>query len=644
MDNLDLQQILNRGIDNYQEKNYEQALEDFNQVISINPLFAKAYHYRGWIYRILEKKEEAIQNFQQAASLFKDREYRVLCEQLAELLESLFPSKLKKQQSSEINDDIYSEYRNLFWIDEDGNWYDDPPDYECDFYDIGDWEDYINQKLITIKNRLFKRLEKIEYLQIKREKNAQFDQRKLEDNGLPICNSHQDIAKLMKIRVKRLRFLAFSRNKSHYTCFKIPKKIGGDRHISAPMPFLKKAQLWILHNILEKIKIHDAAHGFILNHSIVTNAQPHIGKDIIINFDLKDFFPSISYPRVKGLFKSLGYSETASIIWGLLCTEPTLKQIELDGEIHSLRSWTERHLPQGAPSSPAITNLLCRRLDQRLTQMAQKYGFVYTRYADDLTFSASGNSLTNLSNIFNETGFIVKTEGFNLNQDKTRIMRKSQQQEVTGMIVNNKVNIPRETLKRFRATLYQIEKEGLIGKHWGNSKNQELMVSLEGFANFVFMVNPEKGSQFRDQVKRIKHKYYCQSKTRRSIISQEILNQSNIIGLIYAELNRLYCKNGKRRCYLMQTYGKPCLQELTEENLLEFLTDLKSHVENSPFLDSNFIRVLDFVNRLSLTPNHLRQYLIKTYGKQSLLQIKTEELKNFYSLFKKTPSNRFLWF
>jgi retron-type reverse transcriptase len=137
--------------------------------------------------------------------------------------------------------------------------------------------------------------------------------------------------------------------------------------------------------------------------------------------------------------------------------------------------------------------------------MAEQLGFVYTRYADDLTFSASGDSLCNICNVLRRTESIVVHEGFAINEQKTRILRKSRQQEVTGVVVNERLNISKKELKRFRATLYQIEKDGPEGKHWGNSS--DVMASIQGFANFVAMVNPEKGAEFQEQVQRIKEKY-----------------------------------------------------------------------------------------------------------------------------------------
>jgi len=335
-----------------------------------------------------------------------------------------------------------------------------------------------------------------------------YNEQRLQDFGLPVCGTPEQIAGAMGISVGQLRFLAFSRATStisHYIRFKIPKKTGGERLISAPMPRLKNAQHWILANILEKLELHDAAHGFRRDRSIVSNAQPHVGAEVIINFDLKDFFPSISYKRVKGLFQSFGYSEAAATIFGLLCTQAAVEEVELDGKTYYV-AITDRHLPQGSPASPAITNLLCRRLDRRLTGMAEQLGFVYTRYADDLTFSASGDSLRNICNILRRTESIVAHEGFTINEQKTRILRgKSSQLEVTGVVVNERLNLSKNELKRFRATLYQIDKDGPEGKHWGNSS--DVMASIQGFANFVAMVNPEKGAEFQEQVQRIKDKY-----------------------------------------------------------------------------------------------------------------------------------------
>jgi RNA-directed DNA polymerase len=338
--------------------------------------------------------------------------------------------------------------------------------------------------------------------------NTNSNLERLAADRLPILHSGADIANAMGISLGQLRFLAFSRRVStvsHYVRFQIPKKTGGVRAIAAPLPRLKQAQQWILDNILEQIVLHPSAHGFRRGRSIVTNAQPHVGALVVINLDLENFFPSISYLRVKGIFASLGYSEAVATILGLICTEPDVTQIEMDGRNYYLAQ-TERHLPQGAPSSPALTNLLCRRLDRRLQGLAQSRGFTYTRYADDLTFSTTNaEKMRDIGNILQGVGSIVAHEGLTVHPDKTRVLRRSQQQEVTGVVVNEKLNVDRATLKKFRATLYQIEKDGLAGKKWG--KGEDVLMSIAGFANYVAMVDPAKGANFLKQVKQIRKLY-----------------------------------------------------------------------------------------------------------------------------------------
>ncbi|MCC5639133.1 reverse transcriptase family protein [Nostoc sp. CHAB 5844] len=315
--------------------------------------------------------------------------------------------------------------------------------------------------------------------------NTQENIEQLKKYGLDAYNTAEEIAAAMEISFDRLRFLVFnSKNStvSHYIHFKTAKKTEGERIISAPLPDLKRTQHWILKNILQKIGIHDAAHGFCRDRSIVTNATPHVGAEVIINIDLQDFFSAISYQRVKGLFQSFGYSSSIATIFSLLCTTPAVAERDLDGKADFVKL-KQRLLPQGSPASPAITNIICGSLDDLLSAIAQKSGFTYTRYVDDLTFSTSGESIKYISNIIQQTQSIVSDEGFTINSEKTRILRNSQQQEVTGIIVNEKINISRKKLKNFRATLYQIEHEGLEGKHWGNSPN--LIASITGFANFV---------------------------------------------------------------------------------------------------------------------------------------------------------------
>lgn len=338
-------------------------------------------------------------------------------------------------------------------------------------------------------------------------KHQQSDEQKLEIQNLPILHDANQLASAMGISVGELRFLSFFRRTStttHYKRFSVPKKTGGLRQISAPMPRLKRAQEWILFNILEKIQLHQAAHGFRRGRSIVTNARPHVNSAVVINVDMEDFFPTVTYKRIRGVFRSFGYSEQIATILALLCSEPEVAEVEIDNKTYYVTQ-SERFLPQGAPSSPSLTNIICRGLDARLTHAATSLGFTYTRYADDMTFSGSPADSTDIGRVLRRIEYVVHQEGFRLNAKKTRVLRSDRRQEVTGLVVNDRVSVPRRTLRQFRATLYQVERDGPAGKRWGHSSN--ILESIEGFANFVAMVDAEKGADLQEQVAMIIRKY-----------------------------------------------------------------------------------------------------------------------------------------
>ena len=312
--------------------------------------------------------------------------------------------------------------------------------------------------------------------------------------ALPQLPSATALAEAIGITLPELRFLAFDRalsRVSHYQRFLIPKKAGGDRLISAPMPRLKRVQYWVLDNILAKMPVHEAAHGFTPERSIVSNALPHVGREVVVNLDLKDFFPTLTWKRVKGKFRGLGYSEAVATVLALLCTEPDVDAVELDGQRLYARKGPRR-LPQGAPTSPALTNLICMRLDRRIMGVATKLGFTYTRYADDMTFSASGEAAGKTGTLLKAVNDIITAEGFTVHPDKTRVMRRHRRQEVTGLVVNDRVAVPRDMLRRFRALLHQIETSGPADKSWG--RGGDVLVAAVGFAQFVRMVDAEAGA------------------------------------------------------------------------------------------------------------------------------------------------------
>lgn len=308
-------------------------------------------------------------------------------------------------------------------------------------------------------------------------------------------------AELYRISVveKSLHLLVWSLEKLKNCC----------REVSAPAYCLMQVQRRVLSDFLHQYEstIHSAAHGFrsqLLGeqekYSILTNARPHQNSEVVINIDLKDFFSSIKFSRVKRLFHTLGCSEFSSKVFAsICCIVPPNKT---------------GYLPQGAPTSPIITNLICRELDEKLHNLAQLYRFTYTRYADDLTFSGSIEAvkyLTEHKNIelkelskqfLQEVKRVICSAGFQVNRDKIHVSRKHQRQEVTGIVVNRKLNISRERLKQFRAVLHKIEQGEAKSLRWGDSTAS--FQRLYGFASYVSMVNPEKGNKFKLQLENLK--------------------------------------------------------------------------------------------------------------------------------------------
>jgi retron-type reverse transcriptase len=335
------------------------------------------------------------------------------------------------------------------------------------------------------------------------------DLARLAKHDLPVFRTAPEIAAALGITLGTLRFLAFSRRVatlSHYVRFQMPKKTGGMRTISAPMPRLKAAQRWILDNVLERVTVDDAAHGFRKKRSIVSNAMPHVGSAVIVNLDLSDFFPTITFARTKGVFRALGYGEQAATLFALLCTEPDVTEVELDGKRYFVATGA-RHLPQGAPTSPAITNVLCRKLDRRIAGLATKMGFVYTRYADDLTLSAKGAGPHDVGKLLRRVRWILGKEGFAVHPKKTRVLRRGRQQEVTGVVVNERPSVDRATLRRFRALLFQLDKDGPKDKRWGGSP--DVFSSVIGYASYVAMVDPARGKALLARAREVaaKHGY-----------------------------------------------------------------------------------------------------------------------------------------
>lgn len=368
------------------------------------------------------------------------------------------------------------------------------------------------------------------------------DVAKLKANKLPVLHNAEDLAKGMGIPVGQLRFLSFSRKHSkisHYKRFKMAKKTGGYRLISAPMPKLKKAQHWILEHVLNAVSVHENAHGCVIGKSIKTNAIPHIGKAVVINQDFQNFFPSVTYNRIKGVFIALGYSHQVATLFALLCSEPRIVDISLLGEDYYAQRG-ERFLPQGSPCSPAITNILCRKLDFRLSGLAKKYGFNYTRYVDDITFSGDKDGLPNITALLKYSRKIVTSENFKLHPEKLRIMKRNAKQEVTGVVVNEKANLPKASLKRFRALLFQIEKDGIEGKSWNPGGN--VLAQIDGYANYIYQIDPDKGIIFKERVAAILKQYNYKETHRDKFAPKGNETPSGFMHKIMGRLTRFFKK------------------------------------------------------------------------------------------------------
>lgn len=317
--------------------------------------------------------------------------------------------------------------------------------------------------------------------------------------GLPLLATPADVAAALQLTIPRLRWLAFHSEATaltHYVRFTIPKKSGGTRELAAPLPELARCQEWIRLSILDRVPLHEAAHGFVRGRSTMSNAVPHVRRAVVVNADLKDFFPSITFPRVKGVFQQLGYSPAVATILALLCTECPRQAVKYAGK-ELFVATGPRGLPQGACTSPALSNLTARGLDARLSGLARKLGWDYTRYADDLTFSTSGEPAAKTAWVLARLRHIAEEEHFTVNEKKTRVQRPNAQQTVTGIVVNHRPNVPRQVVRRLRAILHRAKTEGLAAQNKEEIPNFQAW--LGGMIAYVSMVHPARGQEFRAQ-------------------------------------------------------------------------------------------------------------------------------------------------
>jgi RNA-directed DNA polymerase len=312
------------------------------------------------------------------------------------------------------------------------------------------------------------------------------------ENELPPLDSPAQLAEALGVTVAQLRGMTYHRDAAtslHYRRFSIPKRDGTERPIWAPLPRLKAAQAWVLHNVVERLPVHGAAHGFLAGRSTLTNAAAHTNAKLVLKMDVKEFFPTVTWRRVKGVFRRAGYRERVATLLALLCTESPREVVQLDGTTYFV-SLGPRCLPQGAPTSPALTNALCLRLDRRLTGLAAKLDWRYTRYADDLTFSlpAAHVGPPRLGALIGCVTRVVETEGFRVHPEKTRVARPGGRQAVTGLVVNGDAapRTPRTLRRQLRAALHNRK----VGKP---RPDGETAAQLHGLAAYVYMTDPVLG-------------------------------------------------------------------------------------------------------------------------------------------------------
>ncbi|WP_460098754.1 TIR domain-containing anti-phage reverse transcriptase [Sessilibacter sp. MAH4] len=271
--------------------------------------------------------------------------------------------------------------------------------------------------------------------------------------------SANDVAEFLEVPLGQLLYILYQQEDRYkYESFSIPKKTKGTRSIHAPKGSTKILQEKIKPILCRLYRRKACVHGFVSNWSIVSNAAAHRKKKFILNIDLKDFFSTIHFGRIRGLFMSYPFhmGEHAASVMAQICTH-------------------EKKLPQGSPVSPILSNFIASDLDKKLTVLAKRYKLTYTRYADDITFSTSQNSfprsiayyegsnpITNgiiLGELLIET---ISSSGFEINYDKVRLQIKSVRQEVTGLTINEFPNVKREYVRNLRAMLNSWKKYGLL--------------------------------------------------------------------------------------------------------------------------------------------------------------------------------------
>jgi RNA-directed DNA polymerase len=343
------------------------------------------------------------------------------------------------------------------------------------------------------------------------------------DWPIAVIGSVPALAELLELSLGQLAWLADARGLErtvaderlrNYRYRSAPRSAGPPRVIEAPKARLKEIQRWLLHEILDHVPVHRDAHGFARGRSVVTHARRHAGHEVVLALDLRDFFASIVAGRVYRTFRTIGYRPAVAHVLTGLCTNVVPETVwevvsRTSGSDASARGARFRlgrrlatpHLPQGAPTSPALANLAAFGLDRRLAGLARTLDLGYSRYADDLTFSGSARLRRSRRVIEALVVRIAREEGFAINADKTALRTRGSRQTVCGIVVNEHPNVTRIEYDRLRALLHNAARDGPRAQNRGAVLDFEAHV--RGRVAWVSALNPGRGEKLQRMFERV---------------------------------------------------------------------------------------------------------------------------------------------
>jgi RNA-directed DNA polymerase len=325
--------------------------------------------------------------------------------------------------------------------------------------------------------------------------------------------SHAELARHLGLSSTMLSWFADRRGMNartsvepllHYRYRWVAKARGGYRLLEEPKPRLKALQRWVLRHVLDAVPTAPPAHGFVAGRSVLTFVAPHVGREVVVRLDLQDFFASVRRARVVALFRRLGYPRDVALTLAAVCTVAAPAHVLADhprqGADLQQRFLTnsrlrDPHLPQGAPTSPALSNLVAWRLDRRLAALAASHGAVMTRYADDLAFAGDRAFAASLRFFLPRAAAIALEEGFAVNHRKTRVMRRGQRQQLCGVVVNQRASPPRAEIDNLRALLFNAARSGPESQN--RSAHPRFRAHLEGRIAWVASINPGRARKLR---------------------------------------------------------------------------------------------------------------------------------------------------